>query len=355
MALAERAKGAALAWGDSMLPPGPTRDRVTSVARRFGFSYAPPASGVPEHLRSRFHPSDEPRQRELAAALTEDYFGAQFPTAEEVQAYLHTSEGASDLRDHLVERLERNRGTVIPWLDHVRPLAGTRILEVGAGDGASTVALAEQGARVLAVDVNERYLKANAARCRIAGLDDVRFAAANAAELDRVAGRGEFDLIVIYAALEHMTFAERMAALSGAWSLLDPGGHLVVVETPNRLWYLDDHTSRTVFFHWLPDDVAIRYAAYTDRPLFNTAFQDHHDLVDFARWGRGVSFHDFVLGLGMRAEALPVVSAMEAFLGRPRWLPHTRDGRYLRMLHSLAPGIHKGFFFSYLDLALEKR
>src|SRR5947209_16094325 len=40
-------------------------------------------------------------------------------------------------------RLRRDRFAVIPWLDRTRPLRSSRILEVGCGRGASTVALAE--------------------------------------------------------------------------------------------------------------------------------------------------------------------------------------------------------------------
>ena len=49
-------------------------------------------------------------------------------------------------------RLSRDRVAVIPWLDRTRPLRGSRILEVGCGRGASTVALAEQGAELIALD-----------------------------------------------------------------------------------------------------------------------------------------------------------------------------------------------------------
>lgn len=297
----ERAQETALAWG----------------ARRFGLVSIPSPSGIPRHLSARFGPPDGD------------------------------------------EHLERSRTSVVPWLDRVRRLDGARILEVGAGAGpgagASTVALAEQGARVLAVDVDERHLEASAQRCATAGLGDVRFRAASAAELDRVAARGDHDVVVIRGMLEHLSFSERMAALAGAWSLLEPGGHLVVVETPNRLWHLDEPTTREPFFRGLADDAAIRRATGASGPLFDTELAEHLAPAAFARWGRGVSFHDFVLALGMTAERLPVVSSLEEFLRRCLRRSPGRDGRYLRTVHSLAPGIPKGFFFASLDLALEKQ
>jgi 2-polyprenyl-3-methyl-5-hydroxy-6-metoxy-1,4-benzoquinol methylase len=352
MSIVERVKTQAVAWGDGLLPPGPVRDRAVAVAKRAGIDFVQPTTRIEAHLLAHQIALTASQQAELTEALKKDFFGAQFATETEVEDYLATEGGTFDLNDHLTLRLERDRATVIPWLDSIRSLAGLRVLEVGAGDGASTVALAEQGATVLATDVNERSLKANAERCRIAGLKGVGFATVNADNLSSVAKPGEYDMIAFYAALEHMTFEERLASIEVAWKLLNRGGVLVVIEAPNRLWFFDDHTSMSPFFLWLPDDVAARYAAYTPREDYNSS--PHTDPVEFARWGRGVSFHDFVLALGIPAERLPVRSCMHEFLDLPRWKNHTRDGNYLRILRRLAPNVPKGFFFSYLDIALQK-
>jgi len=354
VSIAERGKALAVSWGDSLLPRGPVRDRATALARRSGITFAPSGKLLPEHLRARQRNLDASRQDELLAALKTHFFGARTQQIGNVDAYLTTEVGRADCRDHLVERLNRNRSTVVPWLDSIRPLDGLRILEVGAGDGCSTIALGEQGATVLAIDVNESYLRANEERCRLADVHNVAFATVNSDSLSSVTKVGENDMILIFAALEHMTFDERIATLRGCWELLDPGGFLVVIETPNRLWYFDDHTSMAPFFHWLPDEVASRYAEYTPRKYYNTAVNGGIDPVAFARWGRGVSFHDFVLALGIPAAQLPVASSMHQYLNMPRWRPHTRDGRFLHMLQAMEPQVPKGFFYSYLDIALEK-
>ena len=221
---------------------------------------------------------------QLLAALKTHYFGAQTQQIGPVDGYLATEIGRADCLDHLVERLDRNRSTVIPWLDSIRPLDRLRILEVGAGNGCSTVALAEQGAAVLAIDVNESYLRANEERCRIADLHNVTFATVNSDCCLLWPKAGDNDMIIIFAALEHMTFDERMATLRGAWQLLDPGGFLVIIETPNRLWYFDDHTSKMPFFHWLPDEVAYRYAEHTPRKYFNAEFTADVSPGRVGRW-----------------------------------------------------------------------
>ena len=148
--------------------------------------------------------------------------------------YLASGEGQADMANHLERRTNSDRQIVIPWLDSVCQLQGCRVLEIGCGTGASTIALAEQGCDVTAVDVNEGNLLAAQERCRIHGLS-AKFLCANATELQKQFPLGTFDLIVFFATLEHLTYAERMPAMKGTWAMLKPGGLWGVVETPNRL------------------------------------------------------------------------------------------------------------------------
>jgi SAM-dependent methyltransferase len=164
--ISNRLKGQAIAWGDSFLPPGPMRDRAIAIAKRRGVTFLPSTRALPDHLQIRQMAFSDAQQQALTVALRADYFGAQ-PELGSVDDFLRTDEGHADLVDHLSGRLERDRATVVPWLDSIKPLSGLRVLEVGAGTGSSTVAIAEQGASVLATDVNERSLKVNAALPRM--------------------------------------------------------------------------------------------------------------------------------------------------------------------------------------------
>ena len=60
------------------------------------------------------------------------------------------------------------------------------------------------------------------------------------------------DLVLLYALLEHQTLDERIETLRLAERIVRPGGAIVVTETPNRLTYVDRHTSQLPFFHLLP-------------------------------------------------------------------------------------------------------
>ena len=147
------------------------------------------------------------------------------------------------------------------------------MLEIGCGTGSDLVALAEQGVILTAMDICEKSIEMARLRCQLYELP-VTIHTANATEIGDLFGAGQFDWVVFYASLEHMTQDERIRAIVEAWRLLDRGGHLVVVETPNRLWHSDGHSAWMPFFHWLPDDLAFRYSRFSSRENLRDCFRE---------------------------------------------------------------------------------
>ena len=177
----------------------------------------------------------------------------------------------------------------------------------------------------------------------------------------RSLGDERVDVVAFLAVLEHMTLEERLRALRQAWAHLKPGGWLVIDETPNRLWHFDYHTAHEPFFLWLPDDLAALYSSRTRRARYNRLHRNNGKLdpVTLARWGRGVSYHDFVVALDLAPEALPVVSSKDLFFraktGATRGVLYTEDEEvYEKLIRALAPEVPAGFFTSFLDLILQK-
>ena len=308
--------------------------------------FTPP---TPAHLAARFRELDGDALAALRDALRAHYFTE--------------SEPADTLDDHLTGRLTRDRTLVVPWLDAVRRLDGARILEIGCGTGCATVALAEQGACVTGVDLCERSLRVARRRCELHGVE-ASFTLGNAVEvLEKLDGE-RFDFVIFYASLEHMTLAERVAAMRGGWDLLAPGDYWCVVDTPNRLWFHDAHTSLLPFFHWLPDELAFAYSRRSPREGFRDRYRilDEESLLHFQRRGRGVSHHELDVALGA-AERLDVASSLAHFhRSRHRfpllpWLRrrNTVAARYERLLAEIAPGLHAGFLQPSLDLVIRKR
>ncbi len=315
---------------------------------------------LPEAISDNFRYADERGMERIESSLRKNYFSGEAFRTRGATPYLETPEGIQDLNNHLASRLDRNRREVIPWLCGVRPLAGARILEIGCGTGSSTVALAEQGARVTGLDIDGSSLAAARDRCEVYGLEAVLLEA-NAVGMSRAFPGETFDLIIFYASLEHMSIDERLAALAEAWEMLPGGGLLAVVETPNRLWHHDGHTARLPFFHWLPDDLAVRYSRFSPRERFNALHGEgsrQEQLTALYRWGRGVSYHEFDLALG-RVEELEVQESLKSFLRRKDPLGSLRKIRHRsypreRLLRQHHPGIQEGFCQAYLNLIIRK-
>ena len=122
-----------------------------------------------------------------------------------------SEEGRKDIFAQLYGRLSNYRDRVVPWIAAtVGGLDGKRILEIGCGNGATTVALAEQGAVVTATDIDPSGTEVAKKRLAAYGLPANIFCA-GASDAIRKTGGELFDLIVFLAVLEHMTLDERSA------------------------------------------------------------------------------------------------------------------------------------------------
>ncbi|HVW69250.1 MAG TPA: class I SAM-dependent methyltransferase [Steroidobacteraceae bacterium] len=318
----------------------------------------------PSALARNFVPVSSAGLADVEGALRRCYFPTHFDTAAQ---YLESGPGRTDMANHMTQRLEVFRTTIAPWFCDARSLQGASVLEIGCGIGASTVALAEQGAKVTAIDVDAPSLEVARTRCAAYGVE-AEFHELNAVEAFSVLSGRSFDFIIFCAVLEHMTHAERLAALGASWRMLAGGGLLGIVEAPNRLWFFDSHTALLPFYMWLPDELAILYASRSPRksfaPVGRRAVRDDYaaaspeEMLEFLRHGRGVSFHEFDLALGPAGQ-LDVVSSLESYMRGRRPLRRvryacSRDGRYSRFLRSLQPDLHPGFYEPYLDLIIRK-
>ena len=310
-------------------------------------------STLPRHLSANFTTIDKQQLEQVESSLRDHYF-TRFP-----EDYLSTEWGKNDLQNHLFRRLDLDRSLIVPWLDAARPLRGSSILEIGCGTGSSTVALAEQGAEVTAIDVDESSLAVARERCRAYGLK-VNFAHANATDVERLFAGRHFDYIIFYAALEHMTMEERLFAIGATWKVLSPGDLWCVIDTPNRLWYYDAHTSLLPFHMWLPDDLAFAYSRFSPRQNYRERYREYTDeaKLDFLRRGRGVSFHEFELAMKPLNElkiksSLNLTNRRRGLWGPLKWR-RSNEYRYLSLLRRIAPEVHEGFLQSFLYLIIEK-
>ena len=141
------------------------------------------------------------------------------------------------------------------FLDFVKRqvhLPGKHVLDFGNGCASSSILLARAGAMVTGVEIIPAYRKAADLRVRDERLQD-RIAIVETDDMQELPFDEEsFDVITLSAVIEHMKPEDRMSILYHLWSLLRPGGLLIITETPNRLWPYDSHTTRLPFVSWLP-------------------------------------------------------------------------------------------------------
>lgn len=151
-------------------------------------------------------------------------------------------------------------------------VAGKRILDFGCGSGASTVALGRilpQVKEVVGIDLSASYLELATARAAHRGLSNVQFMhSPHPGALPD--GLGTFDIVLMSSVYEHLLPDERRSLLPMMWSLLHPGGLLLITETPHRFWPMEGHTTGLPLINYLPDVLAGPMA----RRLSKRGFED---------------------------------------------------------------------------------
>jgi 2-polyprenyl-3-methyl-5-hydroxy-6-metoxy-1,4-benzoquinol methylase len=172
-------------------------------------------------------------------------------------------------------------------VEQIRPLAGKRILEVGANSGSLAIWLAQQGAEVVGIDVSGGILEVARERARINGVEDrTTFVHAPVETFDpRAEGLGHqtYDAIIGNNVVHHF---ERDAAMINLGRLLAPGAVAVFCEP---VLFLPDWV-RTVRNSRL---VTRRFPMHTHSPDERSLGED--DFVIMRRWFRHVAWKPFGL------------------------------------------------------------
>ncbi len=201
------------------------------------------------------------------------------------------------------QRRRRAATVLVPWIEQSISLAGKTVLEYGCGNAAVSCAVAEKAGRVIGLDIDAGGIALGEREVAERDLDNVEL---ELHPLDGIldavrAHKGEVDVFLLYAVLEHLTVQERLSVIRLARDVVADDGAIVVCETPNRLIYFDHHTARMPFFHFLPDELAAEYYPYSNRRDFKDAIDSAAErgpearLEAIVRWGRGVSYHEFEL------------------------------------------------------------
>lgn len=191
---------------------------------------------------------------------------------------------------------------LVPWVDNAYALEGRTILEYGCGNGPVTAAFSPRAGRYIGIDIDGPAVDVTCRLLGEAGLHPELHVATPEDIFDVTAQfRGEVDVFLCAAVLEHMSGDERLTLLRLAREVVRPDGIIVVFETPNRLTPWDYHTTLLPFVYQLPEEVALAYLDRSPRTEFVEAMKaaaaagKDAEREAWVRWGRGMSFHEFEL------------------------------------------------------------
>lgn len=295
---------------------------------------------VPKKIKKKFIILSDEYLNGIKESLLSNYFIGESSYCKE------------DLEDHITGRINISRFKIIPWISREIGLDKKKLLEIGSGTGSSSVTFAEQGAIVTGLDVDKASLKVASIRAELLNLD-IKYLNLSATEIKNL--NEQFDIVIYYATLEHMTTEERIYSLKQAWNALKNKGHLIVVEAPNRLWIEDTHTSELPFFQWLPDNLAYLYSVKSNKQSFNSKYLDNEYLhmQQFLRRGRGVSFHEFELAFE-NLDKLQILGSLNRLVFSKGLINTFIYKKIYKMYISKFVKHHKAFTEEYLDLIIVK-
>lgn len=163
----------------------------------------------------------------------------------------------------------------------VAPVAGERILDVAAGTGTSSAALARSGARVVAVDFSPGMIAEGRRRHK-----KIEFVEADAEKLPF--GDNEFDAVTISFGLRNVNDPKK--ALSEMYRVLKPGGRLVVCEfskPPVAILRAGYHAYLKYVLPLVADRASSNPEAYS---YLAESIREWPDQGQLSQWIRGAGF-----------------------------------------------------------------
>jgi SAM-dependent methyltransferase len=155
---------------------------------------------------------------------------------------------------------------------------GLRVLEIGCSFGHITEYLNEQPlvSEIRTFDVDPAFVAITRLKVEELRLGKVReVLELTDEETTRLPFDTEsFDLVLATAVIEHLPFKDRHRYVDEYYRVLAPGGHIVILDTPNRLFPLETHSVGLPGVQWLPPRFAFWYARLLRPQYRRMSFRD---------------------------------------------------------------------------------
>jgi len=141
---------------------------------------------------------------------------------------------------------------------------GLRVLEIGCSFGHITEYVDEQAAvaSIDTFDVDPAFVAITRAKVEELDLSRVRSVRhLSPEETTRLPfPAGSFDLVLVVGVIEHLPARARHRYVDEYYRVLRGGGHIAILDTPNRAFPLETHSVGLPGVQWLPSRVAYGYA-----------------------------------------------------------------------------------------------
>jgi SAM-dependent methyltransferase len=138
------------------------------------------------------------------------------------------------------------------------------VLEVGCSFGHITEYLAEQPEvrEIATFDTDPAFAALVRAKVEELGLRAVREVRLLSNDETRRLpyADGRFDLVVVVGVIEHLPVRGRREIVDEYYRVLAAGGHIAILDTPNRFFPLETHSVGLPLIQWLPAPLAFAYA-----------------------------------------------------------------------------------------------
>src|SRR5262249_22644398 len=176
--------------------------------------------------------------------------GREFRThySERVIRMLIARKGARRARLYFPFKKERGEHFLGPLFRYLGTsgVTGLSVLEVGCSFGHNTEYLAEQPAvtRIHAFDTDPDFVamvQTKVEEMRLAAVREVR-PLSNEETRRRPWPDGAFDLVLVVGIVEHLSRHYRREQVDEYYRVLAPGGHIAILDTPNRWFPYETHS-----------------------------------------------------------------------------------------------------------------
>jgi SAM-dependent methyltransferase len=161
------------------------------------------------------------------------------------------------------------------------------VVEVGCSFGHMTEYLAEQPevGEIRCFDTDPAFVDIVRAKVEELGLAKVREVLLLGSDETRRLpwSDARFDLVLVVGVVEHLPARNRRAQVDEYYRVLAPGGHIAILDTPNRLFPLETHSVGLPLVQWLPARLAYAYARVA-RPVKFRAVRYESFVADGTGW-----------------------------------------------------------------------